>query len=365
MLSKLSFRGARERGQSIDGVGGAPGLTSVRHGPEGAPTKVPVVGQMGRPGWFTALSNVGHCLASRPNEPPGRRFPLVVLSVPTGRYVPWAIANGAFKAAPKPPPRPPLPSRCLSWDSTVKSMRIVSASAETALGQEAVRIGGGNIYKKGIALSPVLDGMPLGNSAALTQPQRVHLEGLLDKIEEEQELHTSLGRHWASQCLSPVAIVGDGQEYLRRQLNDVRDADWLESDAKFALAYWWGKSIDPDYMLHVPFTVLSQTATRRTPWIRQVRPRLVVYTRWSYFKRRPPTAFAGVPTVVIMNRRVGKWALECSFDTEGVHSPPAEWLASSVRNLPRGVSVRYIDQPSLGADSSDGEGADDDVDEVF
>ena len=48
------------------------------------------------PSWFKALSDLGCEMASQPNRTVGERFPIVVLSVPTGQFATWAISNGAL-----------------------------------------------------------------------------------------------------------------------------------------------------------------------------------------------------------------------------------------------------------------------------
>ena len=53
------------------------------------------------PSWFKALSDLGREMASQPNRMVGERFPVVVLSVPTGQFATWAISNGALSSIPK------------------------------------------------------------------------------------------------------------------------------------------------------------------------------------------------------------------------------------------------------------------------
>ena len=53
------------------------------------------------PSWFKALSDLGCEMASQPNRTVGERFPIVVLSVPTGQFATWAISNGALSSIPK------------------------------------------------------------------------------------------------------------------------------------------------------------------------------------------------------------------------------------------------------------------------
>lgn len=54
-----------------------------------------------RPEWVANLQAIGRTLASVPNVSPGQPAPRLFLSVPTGQFVPWFLADGAFQAAPK------------------------------------------------------------------------------------------------------------------------------------------------------------------------------------------------------------------------------------------------------------------------
>ena len=62
-------------------------------------------------------------MAEQPNYSEGEEFPVVVLSVPTGQFVVWALFNGAVSATPKikkVPAREPL--LCTTWSDEQKQI---------------------------------------------------------------------------------------------------------------------------------------------------------------------------------------------------------------------------------------------------
>ena len=67
------------------------------------------------PEWARSIANVGNLLAQLPTTPIGQLAPRLLLSVPTGQYISWMLANGALKADPKLGPDPVIGDRVTVW----------------------------------------------------------------------------------------------------------------------------------------------------------------------------------------------------------------------------------------------------------
>lgn len=309
------------------------------------------------PQWFTSLTDLGHVTASQPNSLVGDKYPVVVLSAPTGQFVVWALTNGAFSATPKIEAPTSFPARCVAWNTASKQVDDVVAKIEEYRGQKVTVIGGTK-FTTHIPLVQLPDEVEPRTGKVLNKTDANVIKAELT----EQGIATSSipwYRPWTEHCLSPVVIVGDGQEYLLNQLSELREdplADsWLSPLTKTLTSFSSGKVTDPDHLLRLPFSVLSQSATKNVRWINQIKPRLVIYTRWSYFKRRPPSAFSGVPTVVITNRRVDA-SVVSAYETQNVHKAFPDWLQQV--SFPRGISCRFLEYSTVPYVES-GDGSDD------
>ena len=75
------------------------------------------------PTWFTSLRQIGYCMAEQPNREDGEEYPVVVLSVPTGQFVVWALFDGSVAASPK-IHRVPIsePLLCTTWSDEQKQI---------------------------------------------------------------------------------------------------------------------------------------------------------------------------------------------------------------------------------------------------
>ena len=307
------------------------------------------------PDWFVSLTALGRAAASEKNSRVGDSYPVTVLSVPTGQFVVWALTNGAFAAAPKVEPPAAFPSLCVGWNKDTKQVDDVEVDSVTYNGQPAL----------------VVEGWKYTNSIPLVQlPEAVaQRTGKVLKKNEASSIKSEFGKlgistgsrpwylPWTEQCLSPIVVVGDGQEYLLNQLTELREdsraESWLSPLSMTLSSVGSGKVTDPEHILRLPFSVMSQSATRNNPWINQLKPRLVIYTRWSYFSRRPPTAFSGVPTIVITNRRV-EASVTSAYETQNLHKRFPDWLGQV--SFPRGISCRYLEYPTLAFREVDDEG---------
>jgi hypothetical protein len=62
-----------------------------------------------------------------------------------------------------------------------------------------------------------------------------------------------------------------------------------------------------------PFMVLHAEVGDKKPWLRAMRPRLVIVTSWSSYTRKHQSLFAGAPHIVLTNRRVASAIDASSF----------------------------------------------------
>jgi hypothetical protein len=321
------------------------------------------------PQWFSSLTDLGRFVASQPNTLTGDKYPVIVLSVPTGQFVVWALTNGAFAAKPKIEAPVSFPSRCVAWNKSTEQVEDVEASVvpykgtiEEFKGRDAIKIGDSSFIEY-FPLVSLPEAVPLRTGRVLVKKvaDQIRADFLELKIATEKK-HWYVP--WTEHCLSPIVIVGDGQEYLLNQLEELREdplaESWLSPLTKTLTSFSSGKVTEPDHLLRLPFSVLSQSATKNVRWINQVKPRLVIYTRWSYFKRRPPSAFSGVPTVVITNRRVDA-SVVSAYETQNVHKAFPEWLQPV--SFPRGVSCRFLEYSTVPYVESDDDSGDFDEDD--
>ena len=67
------------------------------------------------PEWAQSIAKAGKLLAQLPSTPIGELAPRLLLSVPTGQYVSWMLANGALQADPKLGQDPIIGDRVTVW----------------------------------------------------------------------------------------------------------------------------------------------------------------------------------------------------------------------------------------------------------
>lgn len=306
------------------------------------------------PQWFLSLTNLGRLAASHENTQVGDKYPVVVLAAPTGQFVVWALTSGAFQAKPKVEAPKSFPSRCVAWNKLSNQVDDCEVCEEDYKGQK-VTVVGGTRFKTYIPLLQLPDDAKTRTGKVLKKSEVVAIRSGLHTLGVATD-SIPWYRPWTEHCLSPIVIVGDGQEYLLNQLSELREnplADsWLSPLTMTLTSFSSGKIIEPDHLLRLPFSVLSQSATKNVRWINQVKPRLVIYTRWSYFSRRPASAFSGVPTIVITNHRVPS-SVVSAYETQNIHKKFPDWLSGV--SFPRGVSCRFLEYPTVSfVDSDDG-----------
>jgi len=319
------------------------------------------------PIWFSSFSKIGQQMAEHSNRAEGEEFPVVVLSVPTGQFVVWALFDGAVTAMPKikkVSAREPL--LCTTWSDEQKQIADVIVY-EREFEEDLATVIGTTTHTKGFPFVMLPEGVAARSGRVLEKKESAFLKNFFG-AEGLATPSKPWYKCWAEHCLSPIVVIGEGQKFLFDQLellrNEPESEGWLRPLSLALTSIESQKVVGPTDVLRVPISVLSSQASRTHTWIQKLQPRLVIYTRWSYFQRRPPAAFSGVPTIVISNRRVDS-SLDCARDTEMLRKKFPDWISNTV-DLPRGLSARYLEYPVITSTSSqDSEFGEDDEDEDF
>jgi hypothetical protein len=286
------------------------------------------------PEWAKAISAVGRTMAQQPTTPVGEMAPRLLLSVPTGQYVAWMLANGALQAPPKLGPDPVIGDKVVAWLN--KHLLDVSVKPYGEDQWEISDVG----TKRGALASRVpgvvlpIDTPTQRGVGRPTQEYRLRLAGI-------PGMKNNYSIYYSEQCMSPVVIIGDGQEYLQNQRDEIVEIanNWLDHKASILLDQDTLQVSNPDRILFHPFMILSPNVAKANPWIRSLTPRLVIVTRWSYFRRMDPALFAGSPMIVLANRRVGdNWNAIDETDEYQTLTPAFKEL--KLGSFPNGIFAR-------------------------
>ena len=274
-------------------------------------------------------------MAQLPTTSVGELSPRLLLSVPTGQYVAWLVANGALEAPPK------LGRDPVIGDKIVAPLggRLIDVKV-TPVGETSWEVRDGGSYIPG-SLNERIPGVVLpvdapedrGNGKP-TKEYRLRLAAL-------PGLKNVYLKHYSEQCMSPVVLIGDGQEYLQNQRDEIVEVaqKWLHVLPAILLDQDTRQVSNPDRILFHPFMILSPKVAKANPWIRSLTPRLVIVTRWSYFRRMDPALFAGSPMIVLANRRVGdNWNAIDETDEYQTHTPAFKEL--KLGSFPNGIFAR-------------------------
>lgn len=307
-----------------------------------------------KPEWVANLQAIGRTLASVPNVSPGQPAPRLFLSVPTGQFVPWFLADGAFQAAPKLGPDPGIGERV----TLVVGQKICDAELlENPSGGWLLEA---NHQKKmGTQRVPGVV-LPLGapkdrGDYELKRAARKDLKEQLSKI---KTLKGVLPTVWyGNQSLSPVIVVGDGREYLHGQRTEIleRVPQWLDPVSRILLDTTHGGTNDAGHLFHFPYMILAPEAARQHPWIASAAPRLVVYTRWDYFVRSQKFGlFATSPAVILGNRRVDSNYGGIDF-IDPIRREPSEIGCGHVPSPAVPMYARWFEMDSMPDDDSNDE----------
>jgi len=294
------------------------------------------------PQWALSAMTLGNELASFPNVEPGQKCLNVFLSVPTGQYIAPLLMAGAFLAPPK------IADPCAKLGETFRAVAFDGKSQirdlDVTLMLEKFQGSSQPMYQSDGYLRltdhPVLR-LPKG--VPDDRAKKVFVGRDWENIRRKFRTlpkgpATSTESWWASHCLSPVVIVGESLEYVDKQRKAMLDRapHWIDLRVLPILEYSKPGAFNRERVLHHPYSYLTIDAARDLAWMRGFRPRLVIYTSWRAFYRRKMSAFSGVPTIVIVNRRVPSADIEASKNT--VHDSLIN--LASAKDMPRSLGLR-------------------------
>lgn len=285
------------------------------------------------PEWAISLSNTGRQLAQLPSTSVGQLAPRLLLSVPTGQYVAWMLANGALQASPKLGPNPSIGDKVTVWlNKKMQDVKVVGC------GENEWEIRDSTAYVPGKVGVDRVPGVVLPSDIPL---DRGFGQPTPDYRKKLAQLGANYARKYSDHCGSPVVIIGDGREFLQGQRDElVNDAhNWLDRNSAVLLDQESGQVSNPNRILFHPFMILSPEVSQSNPWLRTILPRLVIVTRWSYYRRMDPSLFAGAPMIVIANRRVeNNWS--AIDETDELQDLTEEFKSVELGNFPNGIFTR-------------------------
>ena len=298
---------------------------------------------LNRPSWASFAINLGNELATSPNAQVGELRPTVFLSVPTGQFLAPLMASGALLSPPKladSHPRLGESFRAASFDGESQVCDLdVTVVAEDFMGSPNTLLYKSGGYKR--TLDNPLIRLPAGvpedrSTKVLTVADWQVISAEFGALKAKPAPSSKIW--WASHCLSPVVIIGESLEYVDRQREELlRDVpQWFDEQSRPLIAFTKSGSYIADRLLHYPYSYLKIDADKSRPWLRVLRPRLVIYTSWRAYYRRIPSSFSGTPAVVIVNRRVHRADIEAAALTD--HDPSASFRF--LAQLPHGFGAR-------------------------
>ena len=298
------------------------------------------------PAWAQWFTDLGASISQLPSVPTGEWADRVVISVPTGQFATWLIISGALNIDPPPLPTPVAGVRYSTWSPATQRMDdcVFSEYRDPDI-LEVDGHPGKRVMRQSLPVREVPEGTPTARS------------GIAPRASLRDELRNLPGRRldftqwYARRCLSPVVIIGDGREYLRKQREELIEKApfWLSDTARVLLNEDSQQVSNPSRMYFHPFMVFSASVGNDLSWLRAMKPRLVIVTSWSSYTRRHQALFAGSPHIVLTNRRVASALDAADFLS---HSGINNGLYSEINTPPRGIFVKSFQQQVL-LDSGD------------
>lgn len=283
-----------------------------------------------KPTWASWAEELGRVIASQPTSEVGQEALRIALSVPTGQFLPWLIAGGALSITPNVHDTIVPDQKYATWVSWNRRMgdsgfRATNNPTRFEFENHPLQKIDSTLHPaREIPLDTPTDRGGAGPNIDLREKLR-HLPG------REHTWHT----WYASQCLSPVVIVGDGREYLQYQREELlrKAPHWFSEESLSLLSEDSGQTSNPERMYFHPFMVFRSEVGQERAWLRTMKPRLVIVTSWSSYNppRRHPSLFAGAPHIILTNRRVAS-AIDAASSLEnetqiqipGLPTPPPE-----------------------------------------
>jgi hypothetical protein len=211
------------------------------------------------------------------------------------------VVAGALSIDPPTLETPEVDTTYATWNNATKRMDDCVFAAHKSPDQfEFVDHPGFSVMGDIWPVRAVPEETPENRSGASPRPN------LRDELRELPGMKNSWFLWYARQCLSPVVIIGDGREYLQNQREELLDKapHWFTDEARALLSEDSQQTSNPERMYFHPFMVLHASAGNNHPWLRAMRPRLVIVTSWSSYTRKHQSLFAGAPHIILTNRRV-------------------------------------------------------------
>ena len=295
------------------------------------------------PSWASLFTRIGERAAALPFAEIGGRSPRVVVSVPTGQFATWQLISGAFGITPNVNMAPNIGVSYSTWNS--KLGRMDDCVFEPHRMKDQLAIQGHSDFSVPASNWPVVevpDGTPIKRSGAAPRPT------LRDELREIEGLRLTWMKWYASRCISPIVVIGDGREYLHNQRKEMLDKapNWFTHESRVLLSEDSQQTSNPDRMYFHPFMVFSPGVGNSRPWLRSMRPRLVIVTSWSSYTRKHRSLFAGSPHVILVNRRVPS-SLEAAEYTAQTSSSDLDQKITNGLGTQHGIFVKTFDEQVL------------------
>lgn len=293
------------------------------------------------PTWAKWFSDLGASVAAVPLAETGERAKRIVVSVPTGQFTTWLTVAGALIAEPPALSTPVAGIQYATWNHARGRMddcEFVEDRNSNIL--EIVGHPGAKVQADMLPARQIPAGTPTNRSGIAPRA------GLRDELRQIPGLKYNLWHWYARRCLSPVVVIGDGREYLRNQREELieKAPDWLTQEARILLSEDSQQVSNPTRMYFHPFMVFSASVGNDSPWLREMKPRLVIVTSWSSYTRKHQSLFAGSPHIILTNRRVVS-ALKAADFLEIDGSDDAS--LSEVQTPPHGIFMKTFDHQVL------------------
>lgn len=185
-------------------------------------------------------------------------------------------------------------------------------------------------------------GTPTQRSGAAPRPT------LRDELREIEGQRLTWMKWYASRCISPIVVIGDGREYLHNQRKELLDKapNWFTHESQVLLSEDSQQTSNPERMYFHPFMVFSPGVGNSRPWLRSMRPRLVIVTSWSSYTRKHRSLFAGAPHIILANRRVSSSLEAAEFTAQSTRSDQEQEITNGLQPQ-HGVFVKTFDEQVL------------------
>lgn len=295
------------------------------------------------PAWANWFHELGSRTATIPFQESLGNAPRIVVSVPTGQFTTWMVIAGALSIEPPALEIPEVDTSYATWSpGDVKMNDCTFATNKDPNRIVFVDHPGQSVLRDSWPVKATPEGTPKNRSGAGAGPD------LRDKLRKLPGLKNNWYLWYARRCLSPVVIIGDGREYLQNQREELLEKapQWFTDEARALLSEDSKQTSNPERMYFHPFMVLHASVGDTKPWLRAMRPRLVIVTSWSSYTRKHQSLFAGAPHIILTNRRVAS-AIDASSFLSISEKSEFETDLLSKPTPPHGVFLKSFNEKVL------------------